>query len=312
MELRSNIRPFQLYGDEGASYVPDLVHLETIAARASLHNWFIGAHRHPSIVQLLYIERGHGTLVTEAGEAELALPSLVLIPCDCPHAFRFTPDATGWVLSVALALLYDPRTTITDKDHFLQRSAVEQIVVPAADEQAQLVRLLFRDIERRQIDANIAVTEGVLAALSMLFSITQEISTVAVKRGDGAITPRRALFTRFMELVEQCYSEGLTVPEYAHALGTSQATLTRACCEITGSAPATLVNERRIIEAKRSLSFTTASVKQIADALGYEDPAYFARRFRQQVGTTASEFRRQNLRRVPELDSRPERSRKAG
>ena len=302
MDLPAYIQPFQLYGEDSAAYVPDLVHLETIAMRASLHNWFIGAHRHPAIVQLLYIERGHGTLVTEAGEATLGLPSLVLIPCDCPHAFRFTPDAKGWVLSVALALLYDPRLAITDKDRFLQRNAVEQIAIPAGDHQARLVRLLFREIERRQVDANIAVTEGVLAALSMMFSLAQEISTAAFERGDGVIAPRRALFRRFMALVEQSYRDGLSVGEYAQELSTSQATLNRACREVTGSAPAALVNERRMIEAKRSLSFTTASVKQIADALGYDDPAYFARSFRQQVGTTATEFRRQNLRRVPELD----------
>src|SRR5262245_18405912 len=109
MEMPSNVRSFQLYGEESAAYVPDLVHLETIATRASLHNWVIGAHRHPSIVQLLYIERGRGVLVTEGGELPLDLPSMVLMPCDCPHAFRFGPDAKGWVLSVAVALLYDPR-----------------------------------------------------------------------------------------------------------------------------------------------------------------------------------------------------------
>jgi len=302
MDLPASIQPFQLYGEDSAAYVPDLVHLETIATRASLHNWFIGAHRHPSIVQLLFIEQGYATLVTEAGEAVLGLPSLVLIPCDCPHAFRFTPDAKGWVLSVALALLYDPRLAITDKDRFLQRNAVEQIAVPAGDHQAQLVRLLFREIERRQVDANIAVSEGVLAALSMMFSLAQEISTAAVESGAGAIAPRRALFRRFMKLVEQSYRDGLSVADYAQLLSTSQATLTRACREVTGSAPAALVSERRMIEAKRSLSFTTASVKQIADALGYDDPAYFARSFRLHVGATATEFRRQNLRRVPELD----------
>ena len=305
MELPTEVRPFQLYGDESTAYVADLVHLETIATRASLHNWFIGAHRHPSIVQLLYVERGHAILVTEAGEAELALPSLVLMPCDCPHAFRFAPDAKGWVLSVAVTLFHDPRLTITDKARFLRRNAVEHVAIPANDDNARLVRLLFRDIERRRVDSNIPVTDGVLAALSMVFSLTQEISTAAVEQTDGAIGSRRALFRSFMELVEQHYRDGLTVGSYSRTLRTSQATLTRACREITGQAPAALVNERRMIEAKRSLSFTTASVKQIADALGYDDPAYFARSFRQHTGTTASEFRRRTMRRVPELDMLP-------
>jgi AraC family transcriptional regulator, transcriptional activator of pobA len=302
MEMGSNVRPFQLYGEESASYVPDLVHLETIAMRASLHNWFIGAHRHPSILQLLYIERGEGVLVAEGGELPLELPSLVLMPCDCPHAFRFGPDAKGWVLSVADALFYDPRVTITDKDRFLQRAAVERIPLAAGDDSGRLIRLLFRDIERRRVDANIAVTDGVLAALSLLFSLAQEISA---QPQEGALTPRRALFRRFMRMVEASFRDNLAVGDYADALGTSQATLARACREVTGKAPGALVNERRLLEARRSLSLTTASIKQIADDLGYDDPAYFARSFRRNTGATASEFRRNTMRRVPELDGAP-------
>ena len=305
MDMRSAVRPFQLYGEESGPYVPDLVHLEAIATRASLHNWFIGAHRHPSIVQLLYIERGAGVLAADGRESALQLPSLVLMPCDCPHAFRFGPDAKGWVLSVADALFYDPRVAITDKDRFLQRTAVEQIPIAAGDDHARLIRLLLRDIERRRVDANIPVTDGVLAALSLLFSLAQEISTAATERLDGAQTPRRTLFRRFMQLVETSFRDNPSVDDMARTLGSSQATLTRACREVTGKAPGALVNERRFLEAKRSLSFTTASVKQIADDLGSRDPAYFARSFRRHTGTTASEFRRKTMRRVPEPGPAP-------
>jgi len=302
MDMLAEVRTFQLYGDGLETYVPDLVHLETIAARASLHNWSIDAHRHPSIVQLLYIEKGRGTLIAEDGEFELDLPSLVLSPCDCPHAFRFDADARGWVLSVADALFYDQRVAITEKERFLQRSAIQRIPVPA-DDQGHLIRLLFRDLERRRLDANIQVTNGVLATLSLLFSLAEEISSAEVERKEGAPSPRRALFRRFMQLVERNFRAGWSVGEYAAALGSSQATLTRSCREMTGKAPGSLVNERRLLEAKRSLSLSTASVKQIASELGYDDPAYFARSFRQHAGMTASDFRRNTMRPVPQLDS---------
>lgn len=300
--MPSEVRKFQLYWDGIETYVPDLVHLETIAARASLHNWSIDAHRHPSIVQLLYIEKGRGTLIGEDGEFELDLPSLVLSPCDCPHAFRFDADAKGWVLSVADALFYDQRVAITEKERFLQRSAIQRITVPA-DDQGHLIRLLFRDLERRRLDANIQVTNGVLATLSLLFSLAEEISSAEVERREGALSPRRALFRRFMQLVERNFCAGWPVGEYAAALGSSQATLTRSCREMTGKAPGSLVNERRLLEAKRSLSLSTASVKQIASELGYDDPAYFARSFRRHTGMTASDFRRNTMRPVPQLDS---------
>jgi AraC family transcriptional activator of pobA len=166
-----------------------------------------------------------------------------------------------------------------------------------------MVRLLFRDIERRRVDANIPVTDGVLAILSLLFSLAQEISSAATHHPEATQSPRGTLFRRFMQLVERDFRANRPVVGYASELGSSQATLTRACREVTGRSPGALVNERRLLEAKRSLSLTTASIKQIADDLGYEDPAYFARTFRRHTGTTASEFRRSNMQRVPELDT---------
>jgi AraC family transcriptional activator of pobA len=267
-----------------------------------LHNWFIGAHRHPTILQLLYITQGHGSLISDEGEFELGLPSLVLSPCDCPHAFSFSPDASGWVLSVAEPLLHDGRITITDKEQFLQRNVIERIPVLAPERQ-QLFSVLFGEIERRRREANIDVTNGLLATLSLLFSVAQELSDSASERQIGPASPRRMLFKRFMQLVEQNYRTGWTVIEYAAALGSSQATLARSCREVTSKGPGALVNERRLLEARRSLSLTTASVKQIASDLGYDDPAYFARSFRRHTGMTASEFRGATMRRAPELNA---------
>lgn len=308
MEAFIDARPFQLYGDEGDAYVPDLVHLETIAARASLHNWFIGAHRHPTILQLLYIEGGNGTMSCQEGEFALERPTLVLSPCDCPHAFRFKSNAKGWVLSVGEALLHDSRMAITGKDRFLKRQSIELIPV-LRPERRQFIAALFGEIERRRLDANIRVTSGLIATLSLLFSLAQEISSAAIARTAGSPSPRRALFTRFMHLVEERFRSGWAVRDYANALGSSEATLTRACREITRRAPGALVNDRRLLEARRSLSLTTASVKQIASDLGYDDPAYFARSFRRHTGMTATEFRGTTMQPAPELDAeRPYRS----
>jgi AraC family transcriptional activator of pobA len=46
-----------------------------------------------------------------------------------------------------------------------------------------------------------------------------------------------------------------------------------------------------VLEAMRSLTYSTATVSQIADDLGFADAAYFARLFKARTGTTASEFR---------------------
>jgi AraC family transcriptional activator of pobA len=52
-----------------------------------------------------------------------------------------------------------------------------------------------------------------------------------------------------------------------------------------------MVHQRLILEAKRYLTFTTLTAKEIALALGFEDPAYFTRFFKRQAGVSPLTFR---------------------
>ena len=50
----------------------------------------------------------------------------------------------------------------------------------------------------------------------------------------------------------------------------------------------------RMREACRLLAETDTPIKEIARLLGFEDALYFSRRFRQQVGVAASDYRQQH------------------
>ncbi len=294
MPLPKEIIQFQLYGEATAPNVPDMVHVELIADRAVQHNWEISPHRHPNIVQMLFFDGGHGELTSVGAPQILNPPTAVLLPTDCPHAFHFQPNAKGWVLSVAEALLLDPRLTITRKKEFLQRNSTLQISLAERPGQAELLRQLIGDIERRRDNANIAVTDSICALLTLLFSTLEEIAGDQERTSNTAISPRRQLYQRFLQLVEKQFRGDWKIEEYSEALGTSQATLTRACRDASEKSPSQIVTERRILEAKRSLSLTGASVSRIASELGYADPSYFARNFLRHTGMTASDFRRSN------------------
>ena len=52
-----------------------------------------------------------------------------------------------------------------------------------------------------------------------------------------------------------------------------------------------MVHDRLVLEAKRQLAFSNRNVKEICYELGFEDPAYFSRFFRNHTGTSPHEFR---------------------
>lgn len=101
-----------------------------------------------------------------------------------------------------------------------------------------------------------------------------------------------AFFRQFSLLVENHYREKHTVSDYAKLMGIAPKTLTHKLRKMNMAQPNEVIKDRIILEAKRLLIYTEMSAKQIAYALGYEDPAYFNRLFSSKVGDNTSNFRK--------------------
>lgn len=97
---------------------------------------------------------------------------------------------------------------------------------------------------------------------------------------------------RFVELVENNYRKHRPLFFYANRLGVSVTHLGRICRGQFGISSQPIVHDRLVLEAKRNLAYTSASVADIASDLGFRDPAYFSKFFASQVGDTPSSFRK--------------------
>jgi AraC-like DNA-binding protein len=111
------------------------------------------------------------------------------------------------------------------------------------------------------------------------------MSTGASSRADLGIV------TGFRALIEKNFRQHLAVDGYASLLGISAARLTRTCRVITNRSPLDLIQERMFREARHDLLCSERSVAEIAYSLGFEEPSYFSRRFKDMVGTTPGDFR---------------------
>ena len=52
-----------------------------------------------------------------------------------------------------------------------------------------------------------------------------------------------------------------------------------------------MIHDRLLLESKRNLVYTSMSVKEVSNLLGFSDPGYFARFFARHAGMPPSEFR---------------------
>jgi AraC family transcriptional regulator, transcriptional activator for feuABC-ybbA operon len=92
--------------------------------------------------------------------------------------------------------------------------------------------------------------------------------------------------------VRQHYKDTLTVEELALIANIDRWRYTRLFKEMTGQVPLQYLNEVRINRAKELLLITNDRLYEIAQNVGFNNEYYFSRRFKQTVGISPSQFRR--------------------
>jgi AraC family transcriptional regulator, transcriptional activator of pobA len=78
---------------------------------------------------------------------------------------------------------------------------------------------------------------------------------------------------------------------YADAIALTPKRLSEITKEAIGKTITEMLHDRLVLEAKRQLAFSQRTVKEICYELGFEDPAYFSRFFRNHTGSSPHHFR---------------------
>ena len=91
------------------------------------------------------------------------------------------------------------------------------------------------------------------------------------------------------------YKTPRRISEYAKLCGMSCARFSVVFKEATGKTPQKFIEDVRISKARDLLISTTMSVSAIAENIGFRDPLYFSRVFKNSVGKSPTEYRRNKL-----------------
>ena len=88
------------------------------------------------------------------------------------------------------------------------------------------------------------------------------------------------------------YNQDINIEEYAASRGMSVSWFIRNFKKYTGTTPMQFVTSIRITNAQLLLETTNYAVNEIARSVGYENPLYFSRLFREQKGCPPSHYRK--------------------
>lgn len=273
-----SIPRWNLYGE--AQALPDVMHIETVRARAAGLDWHIAPHRHPHLHQFFLITEGGAKMRLDGENLHVAPPFLLNVPTGVVHGFSFSQGTQGWVLTVPLQTLPEVFSPAQLESSSLGRART----LPVSDE----ILNIFQDIEREHLAANTARTVMLRAKALQLCCLVLRHVDAAGRTAHPQEDPR---FVQFQTLLAQHMRKAWTVGDYARALGVSPRHLSRICHTATGQPAAAVIEAATIREACRLLVYTRASVASVGYSLGYEDPSYFSRAFRRVTGRAPSAYR---------------------
>lgn len=285
--MSQHVPSFFVYGEPDRPLDVGFLHVETVMERRNVHSGRVSAHKHDRMAQITFWTCGEGEYFIEDTRLHFVAPAISFVPSGTVHGFTVAPDTTdAIVVSVADSALPPLRA--------LSTLGFALPVMVRGQKDNALWQHLHITMKRLLDDYR----GGNFAALAALIAVaTNDIASLARNDSVPGHSASR-LAQAFRELVDRHFRENWPVERYTETLATTPHLLAKACHEAYGQPAKALIDDRRLLEAKRLLLFTVRPVEDIAYETGFRDPAYFSRFFRRRTGSPPGEWRIQQAERT--------------
>ncbi|MBO6825925.1 MAG: helix-turn-helix domain-containing protein [Sneathiella sp.] len=274
---------YHLYGEEKRTGFPDILHCESIAARSQKHNWVIAPHRHHSLHQIFWIRQGGGKMTVDGRIFELQDRQIISIPPNAVHGFEFVQNTQGHVLTIPSQRVRQAFENLPDLHARLTAPAII-----GAQEPLTLYLLEISKEHRRAIPGR---PEMLLhLSSSLILTIARDMQGFH-KHSPSSKDRKLAQIQTFQSNVEANFKIRHKAQFYADIQHITLPHLTRLCRQVLGKPASEVIQERLLLEARRSLVYTRLPVGEIAYELGFADPAHFSKFFKSGTGKAPSTYR---------------------
>lgn len=133
-----------------------------------------------------------------------------------------------------------------------------------------------------------------LKLYTLLYFIMAKIYEHSPNNSDNTGMTSRSfkLFIRFMAMIDNNYNTNHRVDDYLRALHVGHKELAASTKEHCNKNPHDMIIDKCIFEAKRLLTYSHLSIKEIALELGYNEPSNFSLIFKKYTKLTPNQYRR--------------------
>lgn len=246
----------------------------------------LGAHRDDHYLFFM-VEEGHASLMVDFNEVILNRSDLYYILPGQVHHRISAREADGWYIAIDTGLI--PRDY---REVFETQLVLQQPLNLAEKQFSQCLSLLnlLNDKCHGEEDGpfNLPISHALLKA----FLGMAACGFSANSSYTSTLSRSAQISQEFKKLLTRNVVSMKSPSAYAAQLNVSESYLNEVLKKNTGFSVSAWIQQEVVLEAKRLLYYSQLNVKEITHKLGYDDPAYFSRIFRNATGTTPLAFRK--------------------
>lgn len=235
---------------------------------------------------LLYCADGQGWIELRETVTQMRAGEVIILPTDVPHSYgadQQNPWSIYW-MHIAGGHCDAAVSTIMDSSGEPARA----IQAGFSDERNALFSHMAQTLLKgysasNLLQANLALPHYLSSFIAPEHFGSQQLSALVASPTEKAIL-----------YMQENLSNSLSLDNIARSVNLSISFFSRKFKKDTGYAPIEYFNYLRIQKACQLLHFRTWRINEVASAIGIDDPFYFSRLFKQQMGLSPAHYRKNN------------------
>lgn len=257
---------------------PELLYAGRLVKRP---DWSDESHCH-NFCEIMYINSGKGTIVAGGVSYYVNAGDIVIYNKNTVHSEKSDPKDP---LEMYFAGVTNLSVAGLDTDCIIKQS--ERCIINTGYYSKTIGRY-FKDIVTETENAQMYHPE--IARLLLETIIFQIFRFLDYNHEDYVIVNENYL--RAKRYIDKNYTQSKGLDEICKVLYMSKSYLSHLFKKHTGVPVLRYIIIKRMDMAKTLLSGSALAVNEVGEAVGYEDPAYFCRLFKNVLGMTPSEYRK--------------------
>jgi AraC family transcriptional regulator, transcriptional activator of pobA len=254
------------------------------------HRFILAPHRHDFYVGMLFT-RGSGTHQIEFKNYDIKPGHVFMLAPGEVHDWKLSRDIEGYIFFHTREF-FDLNFTYEKVDNYPFYCCLRNNpLIDLKNRSREEIEEIFSGIVDEYKRTELLKFQKLASLLNVLY-----IALSRIYLPDKILQSKNLQYLGKLkdldQLIDKHFKAHKFPKDYALMMHISEKHLNRICKTCLNKTTTQLIVERIILEAKRRLAFSTSSVSQIADELGYSTSSYFIRLFKKNTGKTPAEFMR--------------------